>query len=151
MWINDERRLRCDQQRVAVGIGLRHRLGADACAGTTCLVLDNYRLRPRGAEPLSHCACDGVGRSAGWVRNDYAHCLRREGLRPAEVWKDCHAKHGCGEPKYFGRDVHLTDKTRMPKSTKENTNGASVRSVDRSIAILKAFTADKPSMSVIEL
>jgi len=39
----------------------------------------------------------------------------------------------------------------MPKSTKENTNGASVRSVDRSIAILKAFTADKPSMSVIEL
>src|SRR5262245_39161885 len=98
MWINDERRLRCDQQRVAVGIGLRHRLGANACAGT-CLVLDNYRLRPRGAEPLSHCACDGVGRAAGWVRNDYAHCLRREGLRPAEVWKDCHAKHGCGEPK----------------------------------------------------
>jgi DNA-binding IclR family transcriptional regulator len=41
----------------------------------------------------------------------------------------------------------------MPKSKKENdvSGGTSVRSVDRSIAILKAFTVDKPAMSVIEL
>ena len=39
----------------------------------------------------------------------------------------------------------------MPKSKSHNDSGASVRSVDRSIAILKAFTADKPPMSVLEL
>ena len=66
---------------VTVGIGLRHRLGADACAGTF-LVLDNYRLSPRGTEPLSHCACDGVGRSAGWVRNTLAAAGRPMVTRP---------------------------------------------------------------------
>jgi IclR family transcriptional regulator, acetate operon repressor len=40
----------------------------------------------------------------------------------------------------------------MAKSTTESdAGGASVRSVDRSIALLKAFTADKPSMSVLEI
>ena len=66
---------------VTVGIGLRHRLGADACAGTF-LVLDNYRLSPRGTEPLGHCACDGVGRSAGWVRNTLAAAGRPMITRP---------------------------------------------------------------------
>jgi len=66
---------------VTVGIGLRHRLGADACAGTF-LVLDNYRLSPRGTEPLGHCACDGVGRSAGWVRNTLAAAGRPMVTRP---------------------------------------------------------------------
>jgi IclR family transcriptional regulator, acetate operon repressor len=39
----------------------------------------------------------------------------------------------------------------MPKMTMASNANGSVRAVDRSIAILKAFTPDKPSMSVIEL
>ncbi len=64
-----QRGFRRHQQRVAVGLGLRDRVGADA-AGRARAVLDNERLPEGRLQMRLHQPRDQVGPTAGRERND---------------------------------------------------------------------------------
>jgi hypothetical protein len=70
-------------QRVAVGGGVRHEVGADRAARTAAVV-DDERLAERSCEPLAEHTPEDVGRPAGRPRDDEPDRLRRVWL--GEAW-----------------------------------------------------------------
>ncbi len=90
-------RHRGDEERVAVGLGLGDRLGADIGAGAG-LVLDHDLLAPDLGEPMADDAGDRVGGAAGHERNDEPHvpaaampAPRRRAIRSPELSADAAA------------------------------------------------------------
>jgi hypothetical protein len=70
-----------EQQRVAVGSGPRHQLGADVGAGPSP-VLDDDLPAPNGGQPVADDAGDQVSWSAGRERHDQAHEPGRPDVGP---------------------------------------------------------------------
>jgi len=87
--VDHHRAVEAEQQRVAVGRGLRHLLGADVAARAGA-VLDDHLLAEADAERLGHHARAVVGDAAGGERHHDAHrlrgillCMQREAQRQA--------------------------------------------------------------------
>jgi hypothetical protein len=77
-----ERATRRQQDGVAVGVGARDELGADAAARAAAAVLDHDALAEHRAEPVGDDARHAVGRPAGRERHDHLdRLLGRPGLR----------------------------------------------------------------------
>jgi hypothetical protein len=64
-----ERRARRGEDRVAVGLGLGHVVGAEAAAAAG-LVHEDDRRAEQGRELRLYDACGGISRAAGRERND---------------------------------------------------------------------------------
>ncbi len=159
-----ERRGVAEQQRVAVGVGCCHRLGADGAAAAAAVV-DDDRLPERrrhavGDEPRQH-----VGRPAGAGRHDHLDDLGRIGLRVCAppAWSAAHKPSKqtrviCGIPGTFRfrkPDIRAAFKRRHPRWPSRNfpgqsraAGGASRRSRPRCISPGAGFTI--PSRSSID-
>ena len=74
-----ERRRIAEQQRVAIGVGTRHRLRGDRAAGAAAVV-DDHALAERGRHAVTDQPCQDVGRTAGSGRHDELDDLVRIGL-----------------------------------------------------------------------
>ena len=93
----DRERQRPDQDRVAIGVGARDRLGADIAAGAA-LVLDHHLLAPERGEPVGEDAGDRVGSASRRERNDQAN----DAARPALCARGAH-RQGRSERRRGGK------------------------------------------------
>ncbi len=76
---------RVEEDRVAIGLGGRHRIGADRAAGAAA-VLDDEAAAGQGRELLEEDAADRVGAAAGRIGHDDAHRAGGPGLGAGEAW-----------------------------------------------------------------
>jgi hypothetical protein len=72
---------RAEEERIAVGLRRRDRLGADRSAGSAGAVLDHEWLPERRAEPICDEAGDNVN-PAGRERHDHLDWAARIALGP---------------------------------------------------------------------
>src|SRR6185437_8599632 len=106
--VGDVRAPLAENERVAVGRGMRDAADADA-AGRAGDVLDDERLAQRPAHMVAHDARQSVDRAAGRKGRDQGDRPRRIGVRPCEVSEDRQGGGARGQLQHIAaRQFHET-------------------------------------------
>ena len=96
-----------DEDGVAVGIGGRHELGADAAARAAALILDDDALAKHCAKPVCDDARHAVGRPTGRERHDHLDRPVRIGLRLGVCGTDAMQRTTDTQPCCYQGSYHL--------------------------------------------